>query len=67
MTTRECCKCSTLVVGDLLEYRCRGCGKVFCGKHLFCYVGHDRDGSNGAITKNLPNYCAECTTAKYLG
>jgi len=62
MTTRGCCKCSTLVVGDLREYICNDCGKTFCGKHIFSYV----DGNNGAITRNSPNYCAECYTAKYL-
>lgn len=39
---------------------CRGCGKRFCGRHLFCYV----DESNIAICRNSPLLCASCYVAR---
>lgn len=35
---------------------CSKCGEFICGRHCYSYV----DGCNIAITKNAPNYCADC-------
>ena len=40
---------------------CRGCQKVFCPKHLYCYV----DESNIAITRNAPQLCEPCYKKQY--
>ena len=38
------------------QYRCRKCGRVFCGKHVYSKV----DGNNGAITRSAHELCQEC-------
>lgn len=56
MTTGECgCEIpATKLFAS--KNKCAGCGKVFCGKHLFGYV----DEANEAITKNSKDYCKNC-------
>lgn len=38
------------------KIRCHKCGRLFCPKHIYTRV----DGNNRSITKNAPEYCAEC-------
>ena len=52
------CGCVGSVRGAI---RCSRCGKMFCAEHIYSRV----DGNNRSITKNAPEYCAECYAIVY--
>ena len=62
---KQCTVCDKILVAKKrapnLAYKCAGCGKVLCGKHIYSYV----DGNNASITRYSLEYCLDCYRVKY--